>query len=71
MSWESTFAIAMELRRKHPNIDFDTLQLKQIYDWTLELQDFDDDPSLANDEILYSIFQDWYEENLNDERKSQ
>jgi FeS assembly protein IscX len=31
----------------------------------LQLSDFEDDPSLANDDILYAIYQDWFEENIN------
>jgi len=39
--------------------------LKQIYEWTLALSEFEDDPALANDDILYAIYQDWYEEYIN------
>ena len=65
LTWESSYAIALELRRLHPNVNFEDLTLQQIYDWTLQLQEFEDDPSLANDDILYSIYQDWFEENIN------
>lgn len=64
MNWESTYAIALELRRQHPNADFNTLSLQQIRDWTLALPEFEDDPALVNDDILYAIYQDWFEENL-------
>ncbi len=64
LTWEATYAIALELRRRHPDLDMETLSIQQIYDWTLELEEFEDDPSLCNDDILYSIYQDWYEENL-------
>ena len=66
LTWESTYAIAMELRRLHPDIDFQGLSLKQIFNWTVQLKEFDDDPSMANDEILYAIYQDWFEENIHD-----
>ncbi len=62
LNWEATYAIAMELRRKHKNVNIEEVSLKQIYDWTLELSEFEDDPALANDDILYAIYQDWYEE---------
>ena len=65
LNWDSTYAIALELRRQYPNIDFDEVTLKQIYDWTLHLSEFEDDPALANDDILYAIYQDWYEEHIN------
>ena len=65
LTWESTYAIALELRRQHPNINIEEVTLKQIHDWTLGLSEFEDDPALANDDILYAIYQDWYEEYIN------
>lgn len=65
LTWESTYAISLELRRQHPNINIEEVTLKQIYDWTLGLSEFEDDPALANDDILYAIYQDWFEENIN------
>lgn len=64
LTWEGTYAIALELRRRHPQVDMETLSIQQIYDWTMQLEEFEDDPSLCNDDILYSIYQDWYEENI-------
>jgi FeS assembly protein IscX len=64
LTWESTYAIALELRRQRPNVDLEQVSLQQIYRWTLALSDFEDDPALANDDILSAIFQDWFEENL-------
>ena len=64
LTWESTYAIAMELRRQHRDADMETVSLKQILDWTLSLPEFDDDPALVNDDILHAIYQDWFEENL-------
>ncbi len=64
LSWESSFAIAQELRRAHPDVDLQGVTLRQIFDWTVALPGFEDDPALCNDEILSSIFQDWYEELL-------
>jgi FeS assembly protein IscX len=64
LNWESTYAIALELRRQHPDVNLDEVTLGQIYKWTLGLSEFEDDPSLANDDILYAIYQDWFEENI-------
>ena len=64
LNWESTYAIALELRRQHPEADIEQVTLQQIYNWTLALSEFEDDPALANDDILYAIYQDWFEENL-------
>ena len=65
MNWESTYAVALELHRQHPDVNMENVSLQQIYNWTLELSEFEDDPALANDDILHAIFQDWFEENIN------
>jgi FeS assembly protein IscX len=54
----------MELRRQHKDVNIEEVSLQQIYKWTLELSEFEDDPALANDDILYAIYQDWFEENI-------
>lgn len=64
LTWDATYAIALGLRRSHPNVDLEEVSIRQVYDWTLELEEFEDDPSLCNDDILYSIYQDWLEENI-------
>ena len=64
LHWDATFAIAMELRRTHKDVNIDEVTLQQILDWTLELSEFEDDPALVNDDILYAIYQDWYEEHI-------
>lgn len=64
LNWEATFAIAMELRRAHQEVNIEEVTLQQIYDWTLALSEFEDDPALVNDDILYAIYQDWYEEHI-------
>ena len=64
LTWESTYAIALELKRQHQDKNIEEVTLQQILDWTLQLQEFEDDPSLVNDDILYAIYQDWFEENI-------
>ncbi len=66
LNWETSYAIAVELKRRHADANMEELSLQQIYAWTLELEEFDDDPALCNDEILSSIYQEWYEELMND-----
>jgi FeS assembly protein IscX len=66
LTWESTYAIALELKRAHSRIDMENVTLGNIHKWTLALEDFDDDPALVNDEILSAIYQDWYEEILHE-----
>ena len=64
LTWESTYAIALELKRAHRGIDMGTVTLGDIHKWTLALPNFKDDPALVNDDILSAIYQDWYEEIL-------
>jgi FeS assembly protein IscX len=66
LNWETSYAIALELRRQHPDINIEEVSLQQIYDWTLKLQEFEDDPALCNDDILLAIYQEWFEELMND-----
>ena len=66
LTWETSYAIALELIRSHQDINIEDVTLQQIYQWTLKLEDFEDDPDLCNDEILSSIYQEWYEEITND-----
>jgi FeS assembly protein IscX len=66
LTWESTYAIALELKRVHSGINIEIVTLGDIQDWTLSLENFDDDPALVNDEILSAIYQDWYEEILHE-----
>ncbi len=66
LTWETSYAIAVELKRRHEDARLEEVSLQQIYTWTMELEDFEDDPALCNDEILSSIYQEWYEELMND-----
>ena len=61
LNWESTYAIALALHATHRAIDLTDVSLSMIYHWTLALEDFNDEPGLANDEILSAIYQDWFE----------
>jgi FeS assembly protein IscX len=64
LTWEATYAIAMELRRQHKDVNIEDVSLQQIYNWTIELQEFEDDLALVNDGILSAIYQEWLEENI-------
>jgi FeS assembly protein IscX len=66
LDWESTYALALELKRAHPGTRLADVTLDQIFHWALALPEFVDDPSLCNDEILQSIYQEWYEVSLHD-----
>jgi FeS assembly protein IscX len=64
LTWDSSYAIARALMDAHPDVSMEEVSLGMVYDWTLELGQFEDDPSLASDEILMAIYQDWFEEIL-------
>jgi FeS assembly protein IscX len=66
INWDSTYALALALRREHPDVDLSLVSLGQVYAWALALPEFDDDPALANDGILAEIYQNWLEEDLDD-----
>ncbi len=62
LTWEDSYAIAHALILTHPNVDLENISLKMIFQWTIALPDFVDDPQLSNDGILSAIYQEWYEE---------
>ena len=60
--WDGPYAIARRLMALWPNADLSQITLNMIYNWTIALPEFKDDPQLANDELLAAIYQEWYEE---------
>jgi len=64
LNWDATYAIALALKKAHPQTQLAQVSLQMIFKWTLSLPTFEDDPALANDDILAAIYQDWYEETL-------
>jgi len=69
LSWDATYAIALALKREHRDTNLEEVSLQQIYRWTVALKDFADDPALANDDILAAIYQEWFEELLDDTQR--
>lgn len=62
LTWDDSYAIALELSKSNPEINLEDVSLMMIFQWTLELPGFEDDPELANDAILAAIYQEWFEE---------
>lgn len=60
--WDTTFEIAIHLSAAHPDVNFKEVTLQKIYEWTVALPNFADDPALVNDDFLTAIFQEWFEE---------
>lgn len=64
LTWDDSYAIALELRERYPETDLQEVSLNMIYQWTIALPGFSDDRELANEAILSSILQEWLEEVL-------
>jgi FeS assembly protein IscX len=64
LNWESVYAIALALKEAHPEMSLENVSLQMIFNWTVALPAFEDDPALANDNILAAIYQEWFEETL-------
>ena len=64
LNWEATYALALALKAAHPQVEMEYVSLRMIFNWILELPTFEDDPALANDDILLAIYQDWFEETI-------
>jgi FeS assembly protein IscX len=62
LTWDDSFLLAQALRLAHPRADLPSLGLQTICTWILELPEFEDDPSLVNDDVLLDIFREWLEE---------
>jgi FeS assembly protein IscX len=62
LTWEDSYAIALTLRDRYPDIDLEEVSLDMIYRWTMALPEFEDEGELANDLILQAIYREWYEE---------
>jgi FeS assembly protein IscX len=62
--WESTYEIVLRLMALYPDIDLDSLGLRQLQDMILALPEFADDVRLVNTGILNEILTEWCEEAL-------
>jgi len=62
LTWDDSYAIALLLMERHPEVLLEDVSLGMIYHWTTGLPEFRDDPELANDVILSAIYQAWLEE---------
>lgn len=63
LNWDAVYEIALALKNQYPQVDLEQVSLDDIFKWTVSLSNFEDDPDLANDDILTAILQEWYEEN--------
>ncbi len=62
LSWDDGFLLVQALRRAHPQAELLGLGLRTLCSWILELPEFEDDPSLVNDDVLLDLYREWLEE---------
>ena len=62
LTWEDSYAIALALQERYPEISLEEVSLDMIYRWTLDLPDFCDDRELANEMVLQAIYREWFEQ---------
>lgn len=60
--WDGPYAIARRLMAERPGVNLAEVTLNMLYNWVIALPEFQDDPQLANDELLSAIYLEWYEE---------
>jgi len=60
--WDDDYAIAVALKRQHPNADPLELDWDTLRQWIIELPDFVDDPAVTAIYLLENIQREWYEE---------
>lgn len=62
--WDNSYEIVLALQAAYPQVDIESVGMAQLYDWIINLDNFADDPALANDGILKDILREWYEESI-------
>lgn len=62
MRWTDTQDIAIELYEKYPDVDPQYVNFPEMYQWILELEDFEDDPKHSGEKILEAIQMAWIDE---------
>lgn len=62
LKWTESLEIAIALDEAHPTVDPTTVNFVDLRNWTLALQDFDDEPQHSGEKILEAIQMAWIEE---------
>ncbi|AAW85118.1 Fe-S cluster assembly protein IscX [Aliivibrio fischeri] len=62
LKWIDSRDIAIELLDKYPDTDPKTVRFTDLYQWVLELEDFDDDPKHSGEKVLEAIVLCWMDE---------
>ena len=62
MKWADIHDIAIELSEKKPDVDPITVRFTDLWQWVMDLEEFDDDRDRCNEKILEAIQAAWLEE---------
>ncbi|MEZ0330667.1 MAG: Fe-S cluster assembly protein IscX [Methylophilaceae bacterium] len=62
MKWTDSLDIAIALYDKFPELDPKTIRFTDLYQWVLDLEEFDDDPNKCGEKILEAIQLAWIDE---------
>tara|TARA_B000000475_G_scaffold1627_1_gene1423 strand:+ start:152 stop:346 length:195 start_codon:yes stop_codon:yes gene_type:complete len=62
MHWTDTQEIAEKLFDNNPELDPKTIRFTDLYQWIIDLDEFDDDPDKCGERILEAIQLAWIEE---------
>jgi len=62
LKWTDTRDIAVALDEARPDVDPCYVNFVDLRDWTLALEEFDDDPAHSGEKVLEAIQAAWIEE---------
>ncbi len=62
LKWTDTNELAIALADKYPDTDPKSIRFTDLYQWILDLDDFDDEPTRSGEKILEAIQMAWIAE---------
>ena len=62
LKWTDTLDIAIALDEAHPDVDPRYIRFTDLFNWVVELEEFDDDHDRSGEKILEAIQMAWIEE---------
>jgi FeS assembly protein IscX len=62
--WDASYEIVLALSDVYDDTNIEEVGTQQLYQMIIDLPNFADDPTLANDDLLNDILREWYEESM-------
>lgn len=62
LKWTDSRDIALDLLEAYPDTDPKTVRFTDLHQWICELENFDDDPTRSNENILEAVIMIWMDE---------